>query len=267
MALEFDDRWLDVDFRVEAKLADRRLGMTERPPAKFGATLFRDKFTVIPKSEWRGLVEKKNALKTNLRNLVVAICDQNGEPSCTSNSTVQNHQIRQAVQFGKDRVIRLSPISIYRHVGSRNSGSSVDDNLYYLRDNGALPLDCTENASRGIQGLHPHNGYGVKEPSNQVELRRFFRCDEWVLAQTYDEFVSMILMGYAMSYGRQGHCICSTDVDYDSRDNLVHPYANSWSDEWGDEGFGVDSASQIRMGADWAFGCASVSAHPWQLAL
>lgn len=262
MSYEFDDRWLDVDFEKEAPKAGRVMGLSERPESKFGAIPFKSRFSKIPRSEWSGLIEKRNAEGVSCRKLVVAICDQNGEPSCTSNATVQSHQIRQAAQFGKEKVVRLSPISVYRHVGSPRSGSSVDDNLEFLREHGALPLDDEANRSRGIQGLHPHNGYGVREPSNSDQFR--LRCDEWVLAEDFEEFVSLSLMGYAMVYGRQGHCICNVDVQ-ESRGRLVFPYANSWHESWGDEGFGIDSEGQIRMGAGWAFGCASVLPHPCQL--
>jgi hypothetical protein len=256
MAFEFDDRWLDVDFPEEARKADRVLGLIEPTSMQFGASLvpFEERFAEIPQERWDELIEKRKAEGTSQRSLVVAICDQNGEPSCTSNATCQSHQIRQAAQFGKDRVIRLSPISVYRHVGSRNSGSSVDGNADFLKNSGALPLDNEDNRSRGINGLHPHNGYGVREPSDADEARKYFRATELIIGRTFTQFVSMLLMGMGVVYGRQGHAICSVDVQEDSRGRRVYPYANSWHESWGDGGFAVEPLTKIN----WSYGAWAV---------
>lgn len=262
MPVDIDDRWVDVDFVKEATLADRKMGDLARPTAadqQFGAPRLKDRVATIERSKWPELAEAMEANGGGCDAFVTYICDQDGEPSCTSNATIKSHEIIQAQQYGLDKVVPLSPISLYMRVGSRNSGSSVDANLRELANRGALPQNTTANKARFPHTM-PHNGYGTKYPSGWENTAGMFRALEWFEIRDEEEFVTASFLGWPVVYGRQGHAICSVRPVLSSRGVLVFKYANSWHESWGDKGYGYDSFSQIRMGAGWAFALRAIVA-------
>ncbi len=252
-----DDRWIDVDFEEEARKAGRLLGSTERT-GKFGCPLFGDRVPVMTWQEIDAAIDAIDAAGGGLDNFKPYQHDQNGEPSCTSNATCS--ALEYAMQITLGTCVPLSPISLYRRVGSRNSGSSVDDNLDEATRVGILPLDCAINRERGISGLHPHNGYGVSPPSNWQTIAGEFRAQEVFDIRSSQEFFTSLCRGWPVVYGRQGHCIiCVRPMR--SGGNRKGKYLNSWGN-WGDNGFGYDTANQISMGAGWAFAVRSVVMSP-----
>lgn len=255
MSQDIDDRWLDVNLVEEARRCGRMLGMTQRT-GTFGAPLFGERVPVMSWNEIDAAIDAIDAAGGGLDRIKPYQHDQNGEPSCTSNATCASLEYAMAIALGVDNVIPLSPISLYRRVGSRNSGSSVDDNLDEATRIGILPLDCKQNRDRGIIGLHPHNGYGVAPPSNWQSIAAEYRIDEVFDVRTSQEFFTSLCLGWPVVYGRQGHCIISVRP---LRKGAVRSgkYLNSWGD-WGDDGFGYDTANQISMGAGWAFAVRSV---------
>lgn len=255
MSNEIDDRWLDVNFVDEAQLAARMLGSANRT-GTFGAPRFGDRIQVMDWSAIDAEIEKIDAAGGGLDLLKPYQHDQNGEPSCTSNATCSALEHAMMIQYGVAGVVPLSAISLYRRVGSPNSGSSVDDNLEEATKIGILPLDCEQNRQRGIEGLHPHNGYRVAPPSNWQQYAANFRVDEVYEIKSLEEFFTSLVKGWPVVYGRQGHCIICVRAMKKSGAR-VGKYLNSWGD-WGDNGYGYDTSRQLDMGADWAFAVRSV---------
>lgn len=250
---------IDIDFTKEARyVAGYKPG--DRPRAF--AKKFADAVEVIPRSQWRQIVEANP--RGLVQPLVTRIYDQGNEGSCVSNATGQAHEITQARQFGKDRVVHLSAMSLYKRCASGpNSGSMVDENWDELRDVGILPLNNAENKAR-FSHTFPATGWSNKFPSGWEQTAGQFKGVEAFIVESTDEFVSCLLKGWPVVYGRSGHCICACDYVYEGSTGLAK-YANSWGD-WGDaggdfdSGFGFDSMSKIADGSDWAFAVRSVTA-------
>lgn len=258
--VQIDDRWLDIDFPEEAKLAERQLGALPRAETgRFAAPKLSEKVELIPENQWMALSEAMEANGGGCDAFITYICDQNGEVSCASNATVKAHEIIQAQQYGLDAVIPLSPISLYMRVGNRRSGSTIDDNLNELVSKGILPLANEKNKAK-FRHTMTANGYGTPYPNGWESTANLFRALEWYEITSADEFVTASLRGWPIVYGRQGHAICSVRPVKSSRGGLVFKYANSWHESWGDKGYGYDSISQIRAGAEWAFALRTIVA-------
>jgi hypothetical protein len=210
---------------------------------------------IIPREQWPTHISAIDAAGGGLDLLVTRIYDQGREGSCTSNATCQSHEILQNAQYGPHRVVHLSAISLYKRVGSSPmSGSSVSANLRELRSRGALPVEP-------CGGLFPHcmsnTGFSQRYPSGWEATAKLFKGGEYFEIRSYEGFITALLRGYPVVYGRQGHAICAVrPVIRNGR--LYVKYANSWHHSWGDHGFGYDSESQIRQGAQWAFALRSV---------
>lgn len=248
---------LDVDFEDAARKAGLVMGSLGTN-GMFKGSRFGDEVETIPAGQWDSIVEAQ--ADNTLDSLVTRIYDQDGEPSCVSNATCQAHEILQALQHGKDRVVPLSAISLYMRVGSRNSGSMVDDNFNELCNVGMLPLDTEENKRR-FKHTMSANGYGTKYPAGWNDTALLFRGVEAYIIGNRVEFITAILKGFPVVYGRKGHSICACRV-VRRNGSLFVKYANSWHESWGDKGYGYDSMPMISAGADWAFALRSIVSPP-----
>jgi hypothetical protein len=74
--------------------------------------------------------------------------------------------------------------------------------------------------------------------------------------RSYDGFITALLRGYPVVYGRSGHSICAVRPVFKGN-KLYVKYANSWGN-WGENGYGYDSENMIRAGASWAFAVRTV---------
>jgi len=203
-------------------------------------SVFEDsKVDIIPRSEWK---EASLAIRTQV-NLVKKIKDQGNEGSCASNATAQAAEIIFNKQSGVDNWIELSAMSLYKRVGrDPNSGSTVSSNLREIRDVGILPVNNDKNKRRFVHTFPPR-GFYTKYPRGWQETAKQFRVTEWWDITSFDGFVTALLTGSPVVYGRSGHAICGVIPEYVDRGWYIK-YANSWGN-WGDNGFGLDSESFI----------------------
>ncbi|MCX7670651.1 MAG: hypothetical protein N2439_11335, partial [Anaerolineae bacterium] len=111
MPVDFDPRYIDVDFSVEAQQIARDRGWTEEEPVTFraaGLPHYKDVEPLIPDAEWSGLIRRYQDQYGLIAPHITRIYDQDGEPSCVSNAFCQAHEIVQAKTLGHDRVVHLS---------------------------------------------------------------------------------------------------------------------------------------------------------------
>jgi hypothetical protein len=166
--------------------------------------------------------------------------------------------------YGLKHWVEVSPISIYRWVTpGPGSGSTISDNLKQLRDVGMLPVNSDSNREVlrkvGLPESHvlATTGYSQRFPDGWKDTAKFFRAAEWYDISSFDGFVSAILEGFPVCYGRAGHAICGVRVV--KRNGVwTIKYANSWGN-WGEGGYGYDSesyiAGAIRSYGAWALRC------------
>lgn len=247
-----DPRWVNVDFRTEAKLVGRKLGCAINPNPRLGAVspIFEEHFAedIIPQSDWKDLVDTH---KPNYAQATTWQYDQDGEGTCTSNAQSGCVSCVWTNTFGKEFAIAPSPISIYRFCASGpNSGSSVSCNVKRARDNGCLLIDNAQNRKvLDAMGLDPNHtikavGYSQRLPDGAMEeTAPYFRIDEAYQIATIEGFFTALIKGFFINYGRSGHAIRGTDAVY--RAKWLCKYHNSWG-VWGDDGYGYDDFDYIR---------------------
>ena len=248
------DQFLDVDFRTFPQYVKGydSFGHTH------GYRAYEDSVNIIPESQWAGEVDAMTEAGNSARALVTRIYDQGQEGSCVANATSQAHEIVQALQFGKERVTHLSAISLYKRIGrSPGSGAMVSDGMDEGAARGILPLDNEENRAKFGESVMPNTGFYEKYPDNWEETAKEFRFDEIDVITSLAEMMTALIRRQPVVVGRQGHSICYAGLIRRSG-SYVAEYPNSWRDTWGDNGWGYDSLSQIRLSSGWAFTVRSI---------
>lgn len=257
-------QFIDVDFPYErdfvpGDLSPQRFGVP-KPEALCAA--YADEAEVIPESQWKELSEEIRIAGGGSTQLVTRIFNQGREGSCVANATSQAHQIVQARQFGKDRVIQLSAISLYKRIGrSPSSGAMVSSGLKEMASRGILPLNNEANQPRFPHTM-PATGFYEDFPDGWEQTAAMFKGHEWLEINSLAEMGSALLRQLPVVVGRDGHSICYCDLVYQDGAMLVK-YANSWGN-WGEGGFGYDSAKRIKSSSRWAFALRSVTVPQFQ---
>lgn len=208
---------------------------------------FGDRVSVIPQREWK---DAHDEFKPTLRPLVTRILDQNGEGSCTSNALTGCFETLANQMYGVE--LELSAMSLYKRTGrSPNSGSTVSGNMREAATRGILPHHSMKG-QLSEWGLNPnhtmeHTGFSQRLPQDWEQTASNFRIvqDEMFELRNIDEFVTALLLGYPVHYGRRGHSIWGAALVYRNGQPYCC-YANSWHERWGDQGFGYDTISGLR---------------------
>lgn len=249
--------FIDVDFPSDARYVYGDNGQPALSPvarARYGDTV-----PVIPQGEWKQHIDAMAAAGGGASQLVTRIYDQRQEGSCVANACSQAHEIIQAVQLGKENVVHLSAISLYKRIGrSPNSGAMVSDGLEEMAERGVLPLDTPDNRAKFGDHVMPNTGFRTAYPTGWEATAAKFKATEWYVVDTVDELVTALIHQHPVVVGRSGHSICYCEPIYDDGD-LYAKYANSWGADWNDSGFGYDSMRLIRSSANWAFALRSVT--------
>jgi hypothetical protein len=264
LPINIDPKFIDVDFptRPEFTFGDtgQRVFRSRRPT-------FEESVPLIPESEWQAEIEKIDANGGHLERMIVNIFDQKQEGSCVANASSQAHQITQAMQNGKENVVQLSAISLYKGIGSSpNSGANVSDALEFIDEHGVLPLNNAANTAR-FKHVMPSTGFYSKYPQGWDETANLFKGHESFELTSIAGLASASFRGYAIVVGRRGHSICYVRPTW-KNGQLGFVYANSWTPQWGfamgefPGGFGLDTLNVIRDSADWAYCLRSVNTPP-----
>lgn len=238
-----DRRWIDVDLRPPEDCGvDGFAGCLPESEAMMActATDFAAEFSLIPRSEWPGLIANQG----DVLRLDPYIRNQGREGSCVGNGSAACFDRCQAVQRGE--IVRTSAMSLYKRIGrSAQSGAVISDALEELRTRGILPEDTPENRAR-FDHVHPATGFSTRLPTGWEETAAQFKVQEYWRINSFDEAATALFLGFGVVYGRARHCICGWQIVRDGAKWLLK-YKNSWGN-WGDAGFGYDSESYLRGG-------------------
>lgn len=244
--------FIDVDFARQPQYVKGDLGV--RPG--FACANYEDSVEVIPESKWRDEVAAMDAAGGGCDLLVTRTYNQKNEGSCVANACSQANEIIQAKQFGKDRVVHLSAMSLYKRIGSGpNSGAMVSDGLDEMAERGVLPLDDEANKAR-FKHTMPNTGWSNRYPEGWEETAKMFRAVEWFVINSRAGLITALLNQHPVVVGRAGHSICYCRPMYEGT-KLFVKYKNSWG-AWGDDGYGYDSENLIRSSSGWAFALRAV---------
>lgn len=248
------DDFLDVDFEKDPKYVFGNLGMGFLGEAG----VYEDVFGALSDAEIDEVIEKMEAEGGGADRLVTRIYNQKSEGSCVANACSQALEIIQALQFGKENVVHLSAISLYKRIGrSPSSGAMVSDGLKEITSRGVLPLDDEKNRARFGDHCMPNTGFRTPMPSGWESTAKNFSAVESYVVRSVSGLLTALCNQHPVVVGRQGHSICYCRPMRRSGRRVVK-YANSWGN-WGDNGYGYDSESQIRQSANWAFALRSAA--------
>jgi hypothetical protein len=268
--IAIDPRYLDVDFPSEKKFT---FGFDVPDPADaskfFAGPFFEDVVPVMTESQLREAAERLDASKGGLEYMVTRIYNQKSEGSCVANAGGQAHEIKQAIQFGRENVTHLSAISIYDIIGrSAGSGSMTSDCLDEGLKTGFIPLNDETNIARfGADAVHPNTGFRQKKGAKTGESRLSFKYGEHYAVRSVAGLLTAGMLGHPSVVGRRGHSICYTRPIWSN--GWKYPYPNSWDYDWGQAfgdmtgGWGFDSMSNIQSSAGWAYVVCSVIVPQW----
>jgi len=189
--------------------------------SRFGeiCSLAKEKIPIIPEGEWDQWIGK-----VTLRPLVWVVLNQLNVGSCASESSTQSLMLGREIA-GQPEVL-LNPYYVYHTVShGRDSGSSIDENLDFLRSNGCASEEIWPR-SKGWKGT----------PSAEAnEDAKKYKIVEFYDIGTTQECVSALLCGFPVVYGADGHAVCAI-----AHLNAKEPQiVNSWGESWKDGGFGV----------------------------
>jgi len=226
---------IDPDGNPTGIMAPKGKGLITGPPKFFlpKSKNFRDDFVIVPSSNWSNYLGGVDAVDG--RNFVPdgMVLDQDGVGSCASES-MTGMIMKSRVQSGQEPV-KLNPWFAYHTVsGGHDGGSTLHDNVAFAQDYGVPTQDVWPRS----KGWRTEPSEEAKEDARKYRLTELWHISDW------EEFGSALLYFGGVYFGYSGHAIWATKLLDTSRVE----YCNSWSDDWGDEGFGTLSKSQIQWG-------------------
>ena len=255
-----DDRYEDVDFPTEAPFVFGDCGVPAYDQEQFGA--YEDSVQTLSQSRLREVAERQEE-HGGLENLMARVFDQYREGSCVSQACAQAAELNQSKQHGKENVVSLSAISLYKQIGrSASSGATVSSGMRRMSATGILPLDTPENRAEFGDHVMPNVGFGERYPDNWQETAARFQSLETHVIRSVDGILTALARQEPVVVGRQGHWICYVRPIWDGGWKVL--YANSWGEDWGQAagdfagGFGIDTIRNIQRSAGWAFAVRSV---------
>lgn len=242
---------IDVDYPAMPWFVPGDLGVAVFDQPDYRA--YGDEIEVIPESQWRELAEQMKTDGGGCSALVVWLGSQLRESSCVSWACCKAHEIIQAKQFGKENVVKLSPISLYQRIArSEHSGAMVSNGLKKMAEGGVLPRDDAENRAKFGEHVFPVNGWGVRYPDGWETTGKKFRATEWFVIDRVNELFTALFNRHPVVVGRSGHSIAYCDPIFEDGRWLVK-YADSYNV------YRYDSMNMIRSAANWAFALRSVT--------
>ncbi len=265
--------YVDVDFENQPQYIP---GYTREQLNTFNASKgeykkYGDNFDTIPEGDWKELANNLQKAGGNCQR-VARVMNQSNEGSCVGNMAAAACEYLQSRAVGRDKVISISAMSMYKQIGSSpNSGANVGDSMKRAIDTGFLPLDTDENKRR-FKHTMSHTGFRQSWPSGWKDTAELFANCEAFVCESYAEAFSAGLKGMCIGVGRAGHSILYLDPIWDDS-AWFWDYVNSWG-QWGfgkgqfEYGFGRDSSRYWKSALDWcvAWEAADTAGFEWILA-
>jgi hypothetical protein len=261
--MDFDDRFLDVDFEKCPEYVFGDLPVAALDELMCGPS-YESLYGVMSESEIDGAIEAIDAAGGGADRLVIRIYDQGREGSCVANAWAQANEIIQAKQFGIANVIPLSAMSLYQRIGrSASSGANVADGGREMNTRGILPLDTPENRKR-FKHVMPNTGFRNPRPDGWEETGVMFAGVEMSPLRSVEGYMTALCNLDPVIVGRAGHSICQVRPMGRGRRNWKSKYANSWKHTWGDNGFGYDTMRLVQQSARYCFALRTTRVPTWR---
>jgi hypothetical protein len=242
-----DNAYLDVDFTVVPD--EQTTGLIEESDdeillAAGDIGSFESEYPslMISKSKRKDLANLKWPQQ---RRTVAQIYSQGRTSACVGFGSAQALEITRTRRYGRANRVALAGMSVYRAISSRlMAGAMISDGMKQIVKVGVLPLSNPENDAKCELTLDLLDWSG-KIPRGWEKHANSFRVSKWATARGSDEIESALLNDFCGIVGRSRHCVPYVGLTW-SKNSPVAAYANSWSESFGDRGFGYDSQRTYR---------------------
>jgi hypothetical protein len=189
---------------------------------------------IIPRSEWRGLIEQKeregNTLLHKIRQRGIKCKDQNGTNYCWINAPVYCMEIARAKQGLP--YVELSPASVGCKIkGFRNSGGWGTEGMEYMQEHGVVPASMWP-----VNAIN--RSYDKPEAWQAAKSFMAWRWDDLDPGDT-EQIATRLLMDQPVAIGlnwwrHEVTAICLMALE---GGKFGIGCMNSWSEQYGDKGF------------------------------
>jgi len=223
-----------------------RLAAMDTPEALrgLGAREFPDHLLIDP-SDWKDAARQNDTHKTWAEDYRNRFTNQAPTHECTCHALAQNFEIAWNRQrAGKGSPIWVSPLSVYSEANTRQwGGSSMQRTVGICIARGFLPEHrgpngVTEQKDKFPHTLHCTSGNDNEAGGPWVPVSRFpsgwqatskhLKADEVINPRSYEQVISLLLNGIAVSVGRSGHAIPYVKVVW-RNGQLAAMYADSYN--------------------------------------
>lgn len=241
-------RWIDVDLSTPPD--GHGTGLIEQPPAEllasFSGIPWYDEIAsdeMVPRDQWKAMAAER---KAHFRATVAEIYSQGSTSACVGFGSAQACEVTLNRRYGRKHRVALSGMSVYDQIGDTiRSGAYIPDGMAFLQDAGPLPLDTPANRLLYGSNCFPDLEWKWQRPKAWKDTAKLFRVTKAAKAQGADMVASALLKGRCGIWGRDHHCVPPCYLDF-AGNTPVAAYPNSWTKEWGDEGWGYDSESVFK---------------------
>ena len=192
---------------------------------------------MVPRSEWKARAE---ATAEHFRKTTKQIYSQGRTSACVGFGCGQWVETFATRLFGGGYHTPLAGMDVYSDISrTLMSGAYVPDGVHRVAMIGVLPLRTSET-SEEYSVTYPGLDYKWRRPSGWEKVAAKFKVTRWAKCSGAEEVASALLNGFPLVLGRSRHCIPYVYLDFNGNSPMA-VYANSWSESWGDDGFGADS--------------------------
>lgn len=273
---QVNPKFVDVDFDIDANKIKGFRGLIIDPAEKSDAPQFRAEW-IVPRAEWKDRIEQAEREKTALPFFRKARNNQSPESSCVHNAGEVVRDSMRNKQLGEKWMVKCSPMSSYCRVTTRRgSGSTMWGALQILkagiRGNGQLPEKNPRNlAMFGDYCVHQNTPFISNNGRNYFKsdwesIAQWFTVVEWYAISSYEEFISALIRGWGVCYGRSGHSIAGMQAVW-YKNQAICKYLDSYGHGRGEDGYLFDSPNKMSTGGAWC--CREVTlppnlARPWE---
>lgn len=237
----------------------------------------------VDRKDWAAKARENDKHHTWPMNYLDRFTNQNPTHECTTHSLRANFEAArnrqrsiiftdgpkkdfrypESAEFGS---VWVSPLSVYAEANPRKTGgANVRQVMEIACRRGLLPEKIQPRdygfrhqlqGTTGKGGKNQSSGPWVRLsdfPDGWEETAKHFKPLEVIFPESWEDAVSLVLNGYAVSVGRNGHAIPWCQLNFDGEDLKAAAYPDSY------DVIRYDSLSTIRRAWSGAFAIATVT--------
>lgn len=198
---------------------------------------------LIPRSEWSARIKEQEAQKSRISDVLLAqgipSMDQGPNGYCWGHSTVGALMARRALD--NQPYVALSAYMVCAIIkGGRNEGGWCGLSAKFLRETGVCSQTLWPQGNRSL---------ALDTAEARADAAKHKVVEDWVdLSRqvydqnlTFDQVASCLLSGIpcALDWNWWAHSVMGCDLVEVEPGSFGVRIRNSWSDKWGEKGFGV----------------------------